>query len=112
PIRAASYLADEAREEIEAGDAEAALRLLGMLQKTSAQMADLVDSLAAHIRFDRDRAQSVAPVREMIDRALHVLERDIADSGATVEVFGSASDIRCFPPQISQLIQNLVANSL
>jgi signal transduction histidine kinase len=112
PIRASIYLANEAREEIEAGNKDAALKIIGMLQRTTRQMADLVDSLAAHIRFDRDRAQSVAPVRELIDRALSVLEREIVESGASIEVSGAARDIRCFPPQISQLIQNLVANSI
>lgn len=115
PINAISSLSDLLAESISKGETDTVLEDLAFLRKSTRQMAELVDSLADHIRFDRDQQMQEVPVREVIDRALTALRLAISESGATVDIDlpeGPEMRLNCSAPQISQLLQNLIANGI
>ncbi|WP_425101568.1 sensor histidine kinase [Tropicibacter sp. S64] len=114
PIRAAAYLAEQIEEDIEDGDMQEAREGLRMLRKSATQMQEMLRSLADHVRLDRDEILSETTARDLIDRALTALDREIAESRAVVDVDSDALDrpIFCHPPQIAQVLQNLVANAI
>lgn len=112
PIRAAGYLADRMEEAIDQGDTGAARESLVMLHRSVRQMSELVESLAAHIRFDRDQLPSMVEPREIIDRACAALEHDIAESGARIEVETEGPAFEGLPAQLTQLLQNLISNAI
>ncbi|WP_136439965.1 sensor histidine kinase [Pacificoceanicola onchidii] len=114
PIRAAAYLSEQIEEDIEDGDMAEAMEGLRMLRKSAGQMQDMLRSLSDHVRLDRDDAEAEACVGDLLDRALTALGREIEDSGAVVQVSleDPAHRIICRPPQIAQVLQNLVANAI
>ena len=114
PIRAAAYLAQQVEEDLEAGDTVVARHGLTVLQSSAAQMMDMIKSLSDHIRFDRDEAFEAAHPHILVSRALKAIELDITQSKAAVDTTMSIDtpSVLVQPPQIIQVIQNLVANSL
>ncbi|QPM89809.1 hybrid sensor histidine kinase/response regulator [Pseudooceanicola algae] len=115
PIAAISSLAEMLSDSLQNGDTDTVQEDLAYLQKSTRQMSELVDSLAAHLRYDGDAEMSNVPVRDVIDRALTALSLTISDSDAEIEIDIPAADdsnLTCNPPQISQLLQNLVANAI
>jgi len=113
PIRAVAFLANEIVEETANGNLAEVERAGHLLQKSARQMSDLVASLAVHIQVDRERAEFVCtPVSDIVDTALLALYRDIATSGSTVESEVDDVSLKCDAAALSQLIQNLVTNSI
>ena len=112
PIRASAYLSQQIAEDI-GSDAKAdALDGLRLLRKSSAQMIDLINSLESHIRLDREQTLEIAPLPDIVARSVLALDRDITETGAEVTVDPTLPEILCIPPQLSQLFQNLIANSI
>lgn len=112
PIRATDYLAARAEEAIAAGDSDSAQDSLGMLRRSVRQMADLVDSLASHIRLDREQKPTVVEALDLIERARAALEPEIAETHARIESDVTAPPFECLAAQVVQLLQNLIANAL
>ncbi|KAA2314565.1 HAMP domain-containing histidine kinase [Puniceibacterium sp. HSS470] len=112
PIVQVSCMAELLSESLREGDTEAAQQELAMLQKSARQMAELVDSLSALIQTDRQPRIEKVTADDLSDRAMTALRRTIVQADAHVEVTPGPYDIACSPPQIAQLIQNLVANAI
>lgn len=114
PIRAAIYLSAQIETDLEQGDIEEARAGLRLLQKSSQQMMDMIAGLADHVRLDRVATRESVPPADLIDRALTALAEDIAHSGARVdcETDPALACLTCNPPQIAQVLQNLIANAI
>ena len=112
PIRSVGFLARQIEEDLDDGDLDAIRAALRLMGKSTSRMRDLIDSLAGHVRLDREEAAETVPVADLVDRALIALSREIEDRGAVVGFAPSAAMLTCHPPQIAQLLQNLVANAL
>jgi signal transduction histidine kinase len=114
PIRAAAYLAEQIEEDITSGDMAAAIDALRLLRVSATQMQDMIQSLADHVRLDRDVTLSEATASDLCQRALLALAHEIAVSRARVETDFSQTDapFLCHPPQLVQVLQNLVANAI
>lgn len=112
PIRAADYLAARAEEAMENDDPEGARESLTMLRRSVRQMAELVDSLASHIRLDREQQPTTVEAGDIVKRALAALEHDIAVSHAKIEVETEVPPFECLAAQVAQLLQNLIANAI
>jgi len=114
PIRAAAYLSEQIDADLADGDMDEAREGLRLLRKSSRQMMDMIASLSDHVRLDREvRKDMVAPA-ELVDRALTAVADDVARSAAqiSVEVGAAPARVTCNPPQIAQVLQNLVANAI
>lgn len=114
PIRAASYLSEQIEEDLTGGNVEAAIDALRLLRASANQMQDMIQSLADHVRLDRDVELSEVCAEELCDRALLALDREIAVSGAklTMDMSEASMPFLCRPLQLVQVLQNLVANAL
>ena len=113
PIRAAEFLSEQIVEELEDEDMEGLQRSAMLLQKTAHQMSALVQSLATHIRADRSAAAvETVPLAHVVDTALTALQREIAENDAAIEVACTGLLVRCDPPALAQVLQNLVANGI
>ena len=114
PIRAAAFLTQQISEDLESGQMEDALHGLSVLNASTLQMGDMLKSLSDHIRFDRDEVFEAAQPFDLLERALKTQEIDLAETEATVEKNASmvVPSVHCQPPQIVQVLQNLVANAL
>lgn len=112
PIRAVKALAEQIQDDVARGDMDEVRDCAQDLCLASAQMAELVDSLAAHIRHDREVDFKEALLTELIGRAETALSQEIAASAAAVTRDFEDVMLHCSPPQVSQLLQNLLSNAL
>lgn len=112
PIIQVSCMAELLAESLRDGDTEATLKELAMLQKSARQMAELVDSLSALLRSDQVPRLEKVTADALNDRAMTALARTIAQADAVIEIAPAPYEITCNPPQIAQLLQNLLANSI
>ncbi len=114
PIRAAVFLSEQIETDLSDGAVDEARAGLRILRQSSQQMLDLITSLSDHNRLDREMRQDAVRPAALVDRALAALACEILDSQArmTVEMRDAPHWIMCDPPQIVQVIQNLVANAI
>ncbi|WP_460275340.1 sensor histidine kinase [Celeribacter sp. ULVN23_4] len=114
PIRAASYLSEQIEEDLTGGDIDAAVEGLRLLRASAEQMQDMIQSLADHVRLDRDVECLDVTAEELCRRALLALDREIVVTGAKVamNVSEAALPFLCRPLQLVQVLQNLIANAL
>ncbi|MDG4647358.1 HAMP domain-containing sensor histidine kinase [Roseibacterium sp. SDUM158017] len=114
PARAMAHLSEQLGADLSGGAMEDVRDGVRLLRKTSRQMLDLIASLAEHIRFDHEEQHRAVAPADLVDRALTALASDVAHSGARVRLdLGTAPPlVHCDPPQIAQVLQNLVANAI
>ena len=112
PIRAVGFLTKQIGTDMAANDEPSVQTGLGLLKRSADQMAALVDSLARHVQLNRDVIFEEVHLKQLFDAALTAIERDITESGAHITLDFSDRAITCCAPQISQLLQNLIANSM
>lgn len=114
PIRAAAFLSDQIDADLSEGDMAEAREGLRLLRKSSQQMLDMIASLSDHIRLDHEMREEAVPPADLVDRALTALAEEVAQSGAQIRVVVDATlaRITCNPPQIAQVLQNLIENAI
>ncbi|MEI4470409.1 sensor histidine kinase [Frigidibacter sp. MR17.24] len=113
PIRAVGFLAETLIEDIGTADRATIAKSAALLVKSARQMSDLVQSLATHIRLDRDDAEMRrAPLAGVVEAALTALQREIAESGAAIAIETAGIALPCDPPALAQVLQNLIANAI
>jgi signal transduction histidine kinase len=114
PIRAAVFLSEQIEEDLSDGAMDEARAGLQILRKSSQQMLDLITSLSDHNRLDREMRRDAVRPSDLVERALAALACEIAGSDARIvlDLDEAPEWITCDPPQIVQVIQNLVANAL
>ncbi len=112
PIRAVNFLSGELAECIAAGDFREVQETLRLLQKSARQMRLMVDTLAAHIRIDREAEFERTDLGDLVETALLSLHQDIEASGAEIGQHFEAVPLEGCAPQLAQLLQNVVSNAI
>lgn len=112
PIRTVRFLLDELKIGLEANDAQAIDNMTRLLDRAAERMGALVDSLACHAMTTKDLPFEIASLREAIDVSLIALTPLIAAESAVVHVHVDDVRLLCSPPQLSQLFQNVIGNSI
>lgn len=112
PIRAIKFLSDQILEDFEAGDLDEVKREFDMMKQSVSKMSDLIERLASHINPHSEGAPESATAESLVEAACLAVAQDIANSNATLETDLNGLEVFCFPPDISQLLQNLIGNSI
>lgn len=112
PVRAIRFLSDQIMEDFGAGNLDAAAGGFDMMKKSVQKMSDLIEQLACHINPHSEGKPEVVPVESLYDGLRAVMAQDIAASGARVRWQSGGLQALCFPAEITQLLQNLIGNSI
>lgn len=112
PIRAVAFLTEQIRTDMEDGDEASVKTGFDLLARSAKQMGSLIDSLAKHIRLNKDAEFEDASLRDMVEAAVNALQMDISEGNATVILDFEDRQICCCAPQITQLLQNLISNAI
>ncbi|MCG7625361.1 sensor histidine kinase [Epibacterium sp. Ofav1-8] len=112
PIRAIKFLSDQILEDFEAGDLDEVKREFDLMKRSVSKMSDLIERLASHINPHTEGMPEQVSAESLVEAASLALAQDISNSGAVVETNLSDVDVLCFPPDVSQLLQNLIGNSI
>lgn len=112
PIRAIKFLSDQILEDFEAGDLNEVKREFDMMKRSVTKMSDLIERLASHINPHSEGAPECVSADSLLDSACLAVAQDIANSEAEIVADLNGLEVFCFPPDISQLLQNLIGNSL
>ncbi|MFW8594453.1 sensor histidine kinase [Cribrihabitans neustonicus] len=112
PVRALQFLSSQIQEDYTAGEMKDVARGFELIKKSVARMSDLIERLACHINPHSEGAAEVVTVDSLVESLRVTMVQDIAESGARIECRSNGLSVRCFPPEITQLLQNLVGNSI
>ncbi|ARC88599.1 ATP-binding protein [Rhodovulum sp. MB263] len=112
PIRSIRFICEQLDEELGGMESAELHKLMDLLQKTAAQMSDLVEALAGHIRTDVNPVFEFISATDLVENALSFLEHDIRESGASIDLDMPDIDVFCSPAMMVQLLQNLVQNAI
>ncbi|WP_020042960.1 sensor histidine kinase [Salipiger mucosus] len=112
PIRAVSFLTEELEDGLRDGQRDDAPETLALLKRSADQMRALVDSLACHVRADRDIEFERASLRDILDTALWALNRPVTEAGACIEADVQDCTLLVCKPQLAQLFQNVIGNAI
>lgn len=112
PLRAIKFLSDQILEEYEDGDLDEVARQFELMKKSVNRTSELIERLASHINpHSTGRAERVT-VESLFDSLRAVLAQDLAESGARIDWDAGGLSVLCFPPDIVQLLQNLIGNAI
>ncbi len=112
PIRAIKFLSDQILEDFEVGDMEEVKREFDLMKRSVTKMSDLIERLASHINPHSEGAPELVSADSLVEAACLAVAQDIANSQAQIETDLQDLEVRCFPPDVSQLLQNLLGNSI
>ncbi|OIQ33104.1 MAG: hybrid sensor histidine kinase/response regulator [Alphaproteobacteria bacterium MedPE-SWcel] len=112
PIRAIKFLSDQILEDFEAGDLNEVKREFDLMKRSVTKMSDLIERLASHINPHSEGAPEIVPADSLVESACMAVAQDIANSDAQISVELDDLQVFCFPPDVSQLLQNLIGNSI
>lgn len=112
PIRAIQFLSDQIIEDYQAGDLEEVKREFKLMKNSVEKMSDLIEQLASHIRPDSECQAEVVPVKSLFADLRTVLAHDITESNAQISWHSGDLNVRCFAPEVTQLLQNLIGNAI
>ncbi len=114
PIRAASYLAEQIGEDLDAGQISDVHDGLRLLKKSADQMREMISSLSDHIRLDREIEYARRDADQLVEGARTALALELREASVEldVDIDDDLPAIMCNGPQISQVLQNLIANAV
>lgn len=112
PLRAIKFLSDQIQEDYDNGEFDEVARQLGLMKKSVRKTSDLIERLASHINPHSNGTAEYVSVDSLFDSLRAVIAQDLAESGARIEWLSGGLSVSCFPPDIVQLLQNLIANSI
>ena len=112
PLRAIKFLSDQIQEEYEDGDLDEVARQFDLMKKSVNKTSELIERLASHINPHSDGRAERVSVGSLFDSLRAVLAQDLAESGARIDWQPGGLSVMCFPPDIVQLLQNLVGNAI
>ncbi|GAB5431316.1 MAG: hypothetical protein EpisKO_06860 [Epibacterium sp.] len=112
PIRAIKFLSDQILEDFAAGDMDEVTREFDLMKKSVSKMSDLIERLASHINPHSEGAPEMIAAESLVESACLAISQDIANSDAIISTEHNDISVSCFPPDISQLLQNLISNSI
>ncbi|KIC13690.1 ATPase [Leisingera sp. ANG-Vp] len=112
PIRAVKFLCDQILEDYEAGEVEEVAREFDLMKMSVQKMSELIEQLATHIRPDSEGKSRLIPVEKLFEDAQMAMAHDILASSAQITWEDGGLTVLCFPPEVTQLLQNLIGNSI
>lgn len=112
PLRAIKFLSDQIQEEYKDGDLDEVARQFDLMKKSVNKTSELIERLASHINPHREGRAERVTVDSLFDSLRAILAQDLAASGARIDWQPRGLNVVCFPPDIVQLLQNLIGNSI
>ncbi|MDE4191805.1 sensor histidine kinase [Phaeobacter gallaeciensis] len=112
PVRAIEFLSEQIIEDFESGNMDEVAREFEMMKLSVRRMSELIESLASHINLNGPSNQEKVSVENLFERAQMALAKDISESGAEVRWKANGLSVDCIAPQVAQLLQNLIGNSI
>ena len=113
PLRNITATMQLSREALADGETEHALKWIGEAERISLRLSDLVHSLLAFSRLGGTVPQrEPCSLRELALEATHNLAKQVADSGARIEMPGEDVTLRGSRQLLVYVLQNLVENAL
>lgn len=112
PLRAIKFLSDQIQEEYLDGDLDEVARQFDLMKKSVNKTSELIERLASHINPHSEGRAERVPVDSLFDSLRAVLAQDLAESGAQIDWQPNGQSVLCFPPEIVQLLQNLIGNAI
>ncbi|QDI74890.1 MULTISPECIES: sensor histidine kinase [Leisingera] len=112
PLRAIKFLSDQIQEDYDNGEFDEVTRQLGLMKKSVRKTSDLIERLASHINPHSNGTAEHVTVDSLFDSLRAVMAQNLAASGARIEWLSGGLGVSCFPPDIVQLLQNLIGNAI
>ncbi|WP_264212559.1 sensor histidine kinase [Leisingera thetidis] len=112
PLRAIKFLSEQIQESYQNGEFDEVARQFELMQKSVRKTSDLIERLASHTNPHSSGTAEHVTVESLFDSLRAVLAQDLAESGARIEWDSGGLSVWCFPPDIVQLLQNLIGNSI
>ena len=112
PVRAIQFLSEQIQTDFENGQMEDVYKEFDMMKLSVTRMSELIESLACHVSLDGTSKWENVSLENLCERVRMALAREISDSGAQLTWDTRNLSAYCIAPEIAQLIQNLVANSI
>lgn len=112
PIRAIKFLCGQIMEDYEAGAASEVAGGFDRMKKSVQKMSDLIEQLDKHTHSVDGADAKTVPVASLFDGLQMLKAHDIAESGAQITWKPRGLTISCFVPEVTQLLQNLIGNSI
>lgn len=112
PIRAVKFFCDQILEDYKSGELEEVEREFDMMKKSVQKMSDLIEQLARHIDTNEEGVAEVVFVDSLFDGLRAVMAHDISSSDVQIVWDTGGLSTRCFAPEVIQLLQNLIGNSI
>jgi len=112
PIRAIKFLSDQILEDFEAGELDEVKREFDLMKRSVTKMSDLIERLASHINPHSEGVPEQVAAESLVEAACMALAQDISNADAQIDTALNDIEVLCFPPDVSQLLQNLIGNSI
>ncbi|WP_192964076.1 sensor histidine kinase [Phycobacter azelaicus] len=112
PVRAIEFLSEQIQTDFENGQMEDVYKEFDMMKLSVKRMSELIESLASHISLDGSANWEHVSLENLCERVRMALAREISDSCAQLTWETRNLSAYCIAPEIAQLLQNLVANSI
>ena len=112
PIRQIQLLGEMARSDLEQGDQDSALELLGRLRGRAVFASDLIDALLAYACADREFDLALVSLTAIVEQLATVHKSTLRNTGGELSVEGALPAVLGDEAGITQLLTNLVDNAL
>ncbi|UWQ73992.1 ATP-binding protein [Leisingera sp. M658] len=112
PIRAIKFLSDQIHEDYQNGDLEEVARQFELMKKSVRKTSELIEGLASHINPHSNGKPAHVTVESLFDSLRAVMAQDLVQSGVRIRWHSGGLAGLCFPPDIVQLLQNLIGNAI
>ncbi len=112
PVRAIKFLSEQIQADFDSGHMEEVYKEFDMMKLSVIRMSELIESLACHVSLDGSSKWEHVPLDNLCERVSMALAREISDSGAQLTWNTRNLSTFCIAPEIAQMLQNLVANSI
>jgi signal transduction histidine kinase len=111
PIRSVALLTDLMERRIQKGHPEELVELCSTVKKSAQRMGELIDTLRQYTQAEQKVVFEPVAMEEVVRDSLINLEHMIQKRGARVTL-GELPTVSGNPPQLIQLVQNLIGNGI
>lgn len=112
PLRAITFLCDQIQEDFQNGEFDEVGRQFDLMRKSIRKASELIERLASHIDPHSKGTAEHVTAESLFDSLRAVMAQDLAASGARIQWHSGGHRVLCFPPDIVQLLQNLLGNAI
>jgi len=113
PLRSMSGFAKALLEDEAANLSSAGQQYASRISRAARYMDTLLLDMLAYSRLAReDMRLACVPLEEPLNELLSLVEREIRERGAQVEVLSPLGEVQAHAPTLKQILSNLISNSL